>query len=160
MSEPYNPIMRTFCRFRAGVLSCIDVDRHEIRPATPLDALLPEPSRRAVWDRLRRQGMRPPSLEFSERDKRRMAWAVLRGTISAAISLRSLAALLVAFPMALAVYQANRRRAVILPLGMKTVGEAHHLHDPVLRAQRQQLSMDPQRDRAESPLDHRGDPRA
>ena len=119
----YSPIMRTFCQFRAGVLSCIDVDRNKIRPGTPLESLLPEPSRRAVWEHLRRQGLRPPSLEFAERDMRRMAWAVLRGTVSAVVSLRSWAALLVAFPMAFAVYRANRRRAVGLPLGIKSVGE-------------------------------------
>ena len=123
MAESYNPIMRAFCQFRAGVLSCIDIDRHEIRPGTPLESLLPEPSRRAVWDHLRRQGLRLPALEFSERDTRRMAWAVLRGTVSAAVSLRSWAAVLVAFPLALAVYRANRRRAAGLPLGMKNVGE-------------------------------------
>jgi hypothetical protein len=123
MPESYSPIMRTFCQFRAGVLSCIDIDRHEIRPGTPLEVLLPEPSRRAVWEQLHRRGLRLPSLEFSERDKRRMTWAILRGTASAAVTLRSWAALLVAVPIAMAVFRANRRRAIGLPLGMKTVGE-------------------------------------
>jgi hypothetical protein len=123
MAEAYNPIMRTFCEFRAGVLSYIDIDRHDIRPETPLESLLPAPSRRAVWEHLRRQGLRVPSLEFSERDMRRMAWTVLRGTVSAAISLRSWSGLLVAVPLAIAVYRGNRRRAVELPRGVKNVGE-------------------------------------
>ena len=71
MAESYSPIMRTFCQFRACVLTCIDIDRHAIRTGTPLEALLPESIRRGVWDHLRRQGLRLPPLEFSERDTRR-----------------------------------------------------------------------------------------
>jgi len=123
MAEAYNPIMRTFCQFRAGVLNCIDLDRHAIRPDTPLESILPEPSRRAIWKHLRRQGLRLPPLEFSERDKGRMAWRVLMWTVSAVVHLRSWLGFLVAVPLAIAVYRANRRRAVQLPLGVKNVGE-------------------------------------
>jgi hypothetical protein len=123
MAEPYNPIVRTFCQFRASVLSCIDIDRQAIRPGTPLESLLPAPSRRAVWDHLRRQGLRVPPLEFSERDMRRMAWTVLGGTVKAAAILRSWSGLLVAVPLAIAVYRANRRRAVQLSRDVKNVGE-------------------------------------
>jgi hypothetical protein len=123
MTEAYNPIMRTFCQFRAGLLDCVDVDRREIRPSTPLESLLPEPSRRAVWRSLRLRGLWPPSLEFSRRDHRRMTWGVLRVAVSLAITLRNWTALLLVFPLAMIVYRANRRRAVRLPLGLTTVGE-------------------------------------
>ncbi|MGP0065109.1 MAG: hypothetical protein ACLQGP_16115 [Isosphaeraceae bacterium] len=46
MAESYSPIMRTFCQFWAGVLSCVDIDRHAIRIAEclgiNLDAVQPE----------------------------------------------------------------------------------------------------------------------
>ena len=123
MAEAYNPIMRTFCQFRAAVLSCLDIDRHAIRPGTPLESILPVPIRRAVWEDLRRQGLRPPPLEFSRRDLRRMAWAVLRGVVSAGISLQRWSALLAAIPLIVLIYGGYRRRAVELPLGVKSVGD-------------------------------------
>ncbi len=123
MAEAYNPIMRTFCQFRAGVLSCIDIDRHAIRPGTPLESILPAPSRRAVWEHLRRHGLLPPSLEFSKRDLEGVAWAVVRGAVSAGISLQRWSALIAAIPLIIAIYGAHRRQAVELPRGLKNVGE-------------------------------------
>ena len=123
MAETYNPIVRTFCRFRASVLTYLDIDRHVIRPGTPLESILPVPIRRAVWEDLRRQGLRPPALEFSRRDLQGVAWAVFRGVVSAGISLQRWSALLAAIPLIVAVYGAHRRRASELPLGVKNVGE-------------------------------------
>jgi hypothetical protein len=124
MPGPYNPIMRTFCRFRTGLLDRIDVDRREIRPGTPLEALLPEPrSRREVWRHLRRQGLRVPPLELSQRDQRRMAWVMLKAVVSWTISLQRWSGLLLAFPLALVAYWVSRGRAVRFPLGLTTVGE-------------------------------------
>jgi hypothetical protein len=123
MAEAYSPIMRTFCRFRAGVLRYIDIDRHAIRPGTPLEFLLPVPIRRAVWEHLRRHGLRPPALEFSKRDLEGVAWAVLRGAVSAGISLQRWSALFAAIPLIVAIYGAHRRQAVELPRGIKNVGE-------------------------------------
>lgn len=60
MTEPYSPIMRAFCQFRAGVLNCLDVARHDVRPGTPREALLPVSGRRRVWQELRR--INPPYL--------------------------------------------------------------------------------------------------
>ncbi len=123
MAEAYSPIMRTFCQFRAGVLSYLDIDRHAIRPETPLESILPKPIRRAVWENLRQQGLRPPPLEYSPRDLQGMAWAMLRGVVSAGISLQRWSALFAAIPLIVAVYGAHRRRASELPRGAKTVGE-------------------------------------
>ena len=94
MTESYNPIVRTFCQLRAGLLDCLEVDRREIRPGTPLASLVPEPSRRDVWRHLQRQGLRPPPLEFSERDRGRITWSALRAAVSLAIGLRHWSALL------------------------------------------------------------------
>jgi hypothetical protein len=123
MPEAYNPIVRTFCQFRAGLLSCVDVSRHEVRPGTPLETLLPVTRRREVWRQLRRQGLRLPALELSERDRGRNLLRVLRAAVSTAFYLQRWYALLLAFPLALAVYWASRRRAVHFPLGLSTVGE-------------------------------------
>lgn len=121
--DPYSPIVRTFCRFRAGLLASLDVARHDVRPATPLESLLPVERRRAVWEQLRREYLRLPELELSARDRRRNLLSITRMVVSAAVSLRSWQALLLAFPLALAVHWATRRRAVHFPLGLKTVGE-------------------------------------
>jgi hypothetical protein len=123
MAEAYNPIVRMFCQFRAAVLRYLDIDRHAIRPGTPLEAILPVPIRRAVWEHLRRQGLRPPPLQYSTRDLRRMAWEVLRGVVSAGVSLRRWSALAAAMPLIVLIYGGYRRRAVELPREVKNVGE-------------------------------------
>jgi hypothetical protein len=123
MPESYNPIIRTFCQFRAGLRNCIDIDRHEVRPGTPLEAILPEQSRQEVWQELRRRGLRLPDLERSERDGWRIVFRALRAAVSSALFLRRWTALLLVVPLALALSWATRRRAVGLPRGLKTVGE-------------------------------------
>jgi hypothetical protein len=55
MPEAYNPIVRTFGQFRAGLLNRLDIARHEVRPETPLETLLPVGGWREVWNQLRRQ---------------------------------------------------------------------------------------------------------
>jgi hypothetical protein len=52
MTEGYNPIVRVFGRFRAGLVGALDLDRHEVRPQTPLETLIPRHRRREVWRRL------------------------------------------------------------------------------------------------------------
>jgi hypothetical protein len=123
MSDAYNPIVRTFCRLRAGLIDGLGVARHEVRPGTPLEDILPVERRREVWGRLQRQGLRLPALELSERDFRLGFWTVLRATVSAAVYLRSWYALFLALPLAVVVNRVNRRRAVHFPLGLRTVGE-------------------------------------
>ncbi len=108
MPETYNPIVRTFCQFRAGLLKSPDVARHHVRPGTPLDALLPIDGRREVWEQLRRQGLRLPALDLSERDHGRNFWMVLRTTVSSVLYWQRWYALLVAFPLAMVVYWASR----------------------------------------------------
>ncbi len=123
MPEAYNPIMRTFCQFRAGLLKSFDVARHDIRPGTALESLVPLTVRRAVLTQLRRQGLRLPALELSERDRWCSVLHVLRATVSSTLYLQKWYALLVAFPAARAVHWASRRQAVHFPLGLRTVGE-------------------------------------
>ena len=126
MPEAYNPIVRTFCQFRAGLTTSLGVARHDVRPGTPLDALLPIGRRREVWRQLRRQGLRLPSLELSERDRLCNLWVVLAVSVAAGSSAfysQNGYVLLFAIPLALFVYWASRRRAVHFPLGLRTVGE-------------------------------------
>ena len=123
MPESYNPIVRTFGQLRAGLLNSIEIDRHDIRPGTPLEALLPAPRRRQVWRHLQRQGLRLPGLERSERDSRRDALRLLRAVVSSTLYFPWWSAFLLAVPLALAVSWTSRRRAVYFPLGLRTVGE-------------------------------------
>jgi predicted nuclease of predicted toxin-antitoxin system len=41
MDEAYNPIIRTFCQFRAGLRNSLGVARHEIRPGRPSNCSYP-----------------------------------------------------------------------------------------------------------------------
>jgi hypothetical protein len=123
MSAAYNPIVRTFCQFRAEVLENTDVARHEVRPGVSLEALLPVAQRRHLWQRLRERGLKVHALQLSDRDHRRYALAVLMRTASLAFCVRSWFALLVAVPLGLFAFWVSRRRAVHFPLGLKTVGE-------------------------------------
>jgi hypothetical protein len=123
MPEAYSPIVRTFCQLRAGLMSRIEVARHEIRPETPLESLVPESMRREVWQDLQQRGLRMPALEWSERDQRRNLLAALRSAASAAVSLQRWSAMLLVFPLAVIMFWATRRRAVHFPPFVKTVGE-------------------------------------
>jgi hypothetical protein len=123
MPVAYNPIVRTFCKLRAALLSNREIARIEIRPGTALETLMPMGARRLTWRRLQQHGLRMPVLELSERDRRRNCFHVLRGLVSSACYLQTWYALLLIFPLAAAVHWASRRRAVHFPLGLKTVGE-------------------------------------
>jgi hypothetical protein len=41
-----------FYRIRRGIVDTLGIDRHEIKPSTPLQLLLPRSSRRAKWRRI------------------------------------------------------------------------------------------------------------
>src|SRR5262245_44047889 len=123
MHQPYNPIVRTFGQFRAGLVGSLGLARHEVRPGTPLETILPARRRREVWRRLRRQGLRLPALELSPQERARHLVGVLRTAASLALSLQKWPALLLALPLGLLAYAVSRRRAVHLPLGLRTVGE-------------------------------------
>ena len=119
----YNPIVRTFCRFRGALLRSADVPRRDVRPRTPLSALLPSATRREVWHRLQRHGLPLPDLQLSARDARRMVVGVLVATLVLTFALRSSAALLLALPLGCVGYRLSRPRAVEFPLGLGSVGE-------------------------------------
>jgi hypothetical protein len=121
--QKYNPIVRTFGHFRAELVSSLDLARHEVRPAAQLETLIPIQKRREVWRRLRRQGLRVPTLELTPRVRALNTLGVLKTAFSFALGLQKWPALLVAFPLGLVVYWASRRRAVHFPLGLRTVGE-------------------------------------
>jgi hypothetical protein len=123
MTDAYSPIVRTFCRLRSGLTKNPGVARHDVRPATPLDEILPTATRRGAWKQLQRQGLRLPDLEFSGQDHWRNFWIVLKATGSSALHLQSWYALLFALPLMFIVSRARRHRAVQFPLGLSTVGE-------------------------------------
>src|SRR4051812_31630238 len=123
MSHKYNPVVRTFGQVRAALVSSLGLARHEVRPETPLDEVIPVSKRREVWRCLRRQGLRVPGLELPAWEVRLQAFAVAKLAATFALFLRRWSALLVVFPLWLAAYWLTRPRAVNLPLGLRTVGE-------------------------------------
>lgn len=123
MPPQYNPIVRTFGRFRAGLLDRLGVGRREVRPNSPLEELIPAHERREVWRHLRRQGLRVPARRLTQAERAWGLFGVLKTTASLVLGLQSWAALLAALPLGLAAYFANRRRAVQFPLHLRTVGE-------------------------------------
>jgi hypothetical protein len=123
MPQEYNPIVRTFCRFRAGLVDALGLDRHEVRPGAALADLIPVRRRRDVWRRLRREGLRVPGLELSPQARARATLGVLKTVVSLALSLQQWSALLSGLPLGLAAYWLTRRQAVHFPLGITTVGE-------------------------------------
>jgi hypothetical protein len=123
MAQMYNPIVRTFGRFRAGLVGSLGLTRQEVRPGTLLETLLPARRRREVWQRLRQQGLQMPALELSPQERAQYTVGVLKAAVSFALWLQSWPALLAVFPLGLLAYGMSRRRAVQFPLGLKTVRE-------------------------------------
>src|SRR5262245_47443405 len=82
MPQEYNPIVRTFGRFRAELLRHLDIARHAIRPETPLESLLPVERRREIWQQLDRRGLQLPPLGLPGRDYERNVFGILRATLS------------------------------------------------------------------------------
>src|SRR5262245_58600113 len=56
MAPAYNPIVRTFCRFRAVLVGSLGIDRRLVHPRTPLDDLIPVERRGEALRRLREAG--------------------------------------------------------------------------------------------------------
>jgi hypothetical protein len=123
MAPSYNPIVRTFGQFRAALVDSLGIDRRHVHPRAALDALIPGQHRREVWRRLRRHGLRMPALELSPGERARHTLAVSKVAVSLALGLQHWLALLAAFPLGLLAYGLSRRRAVHLPLRLRTVGE-------------------------------------
>jgi hypothetical protein len=129
MAPAYNPIVRTFCHFRAVLVGTLGIDRRLVHPRTPIDVLIPEAQRGEVLQRLREGGLRAPALE------RRIQEYPLCGVVPVAVSLVGIVSLalqswlvfLLAVPWLLGLvvlaFRVTRTRVVSLPLGPRTVGE-------------------------------------
>jgi hypothetical protein len=123
MTDSYNPIMRTFGRVRAALLRSLDVARHEVRPGADLETLIPAPVRRAAWRTLRRDGLPVPALQLTPLERKVRTAVVLKTARSFILWPQQWPALVVAVPLGVLEYWASCRRAVRLPLGLKTLGE-------------------------------------
>jgi hypothetical protein len=125
--QHYNPVVRTFNRLRAGLVSSLGVDRRHIRPDMPLELLLPVEERREVWRHLRQAGLDAPWLELSPRDQALTTVVAVKTVVSLAVAFQAWWLLLglpcAAYPLLLLAYDATRSRAVHFPLGLTTVGE-------------------------------------
>jgi hypothetical protein len=87
MSEPflYNPIVRTFGQVRAEILSVQDLHRHDVRPNTNLEEILPAKARRQLWQNLQRRGFRLTELHYSKKQTRRHCFAAWLATAKFAL---------------------------------------------------------------------------
>src|SRR5262245_31547095 len=104
MTEFYNPIVRTFNRLRAGLLASLDVPREVIRPATPLEMLIPVERRREIWDTLGRGGLNVPALGLPNSIENASVVAWLATTASFALWLHEWTALLSGYSFARILY--------------------------------------------------------
>lgn len=59
----YNPIVRSFNRYREAFRTAADVPRASIRPDTRLDSLVPRERRQVVWAAVEKRGLRMPPLQ-------------------------------------------------------------------------------------------------
>src|SRR5262245_57624181 len=123
MQATYNPIVRMFGRFRAGLVDSLGVARQEVHPGTTLESILPVETRRKVWRRLRARGVPVPELELPPRESSRQILEVLRTTASIALWLRRWLALLLVVPLGMLAYRVSRHWAIHFPLGVRTVGD-------------------------------------
>jgi hypothetical protein len=123
VSGHYNPIVRNFGRLRAALVSALDLDRHEVRPSTPLAALLPVERRRELWRQMRLQGVPLPGLRLTRPACRWYTLAVVTTVLAFALWLQKWSALLLATSLGQFAYKLSRRHAVYFPLGLGTVGE-------------------------------------
>src|SRR5262249_37855949 len=81
------------------------------------------PGRGQVGTRRGGQGWRAPPLELPPREALIAALGVLREVACLAVLLHRWSALLLALPLGLVARWASRPRAVVFPLGLRTVGE-------------------------------------
>jgi hypothetical protein len=123
MTPSYNPIVRTFGLLRGGLVHCLDLPRHAIRPGTRLETLIPVERRREAWELLRREGVDVPALKLPNGLENASIFAVLATTASFALLLREWTALLSGISFGRIAYTLTRPWATCIPLGLATVGE-------------------------------------
>jgi hypothetical protein len=129
MAPAYNPIVRTFCRFRAVLVDTLGIDRRRVHPRTPLDDLIPEERRAEALQRLREAWLRAPALERRVRQYP-LCWVVpvaFSVVVVVALALQSwlvfLASLPLLFGLVVLAFRVTRTRVFSVPLGPRTVGE-------------------------------------
>ena len=123
MTVDYNPIARTFGQLRAVLVERLDLARHEVRPSTLLETIIPESERGEVWRELRRRGIGVPPLELSERERRLEGWFGLVVLISLVSAWWFSFSLVLTIITAVVLGGNSRRRTVEIPWGIRTVGE-------------------------------------
>jgi hypothetical protein len=128
MAPAYNPIVRTFCRFRAALVGTLGIDRRLVHPRTPLDVLIPVARRGEVLERLREAEFRDPTLERRIREYPLCGVVAVKvAVVIVTLALQPWLAFLLALPLlcglvVLAV-RVRRTRVIPVPLGPRTVGE-------------------------------------
>ncbi|MGL4462936.1 MAG: hypothetical protein ACRDD1_15565 [Planctomycetia bacterium] len=62
MTGGYNPIVRSYNRYRAALGEILGASRRDLRPGARLDNLVPPERRKEVWKELRARGLDMPDL--------------------------------------------------------------------------------------------------
>jgi hypothetical protein len=58
------PTSHTYYRLRRSLMSTLELSRHDIAPAARLEDIVPRDRRRAVWRRLRMDGLELPGCPY------------------------------------------------------------------------------------------------
>ncbi|MBX9581551.1 MAG: hypothetical protein K2X87_14720 [Gemmataceae bacterium] len=124
MSEWYNPIVRTFNRYRVALRESAGLPRERVVASARLDALIPRDQRRAVWAGLRARGLETPDLELSTAT--RAGWTVAVLAVAGAVGVwvgNGWAAAAVIIPACYVAFRLSRPWAKSFPPYVRTVGE-------------------------------------
>jgi hypothetical protein len=62
----YNPVVRNFCRVRRILVETLGLSRHDVRPTSTFNMLIPREQRGRVWEQFRREKIDVDSLGFSD----------------------------------------------------------------------------------------------
>jgi hypothetical protein len=117
MAEFYNPIVRTFGELRSSLMRITGRARHEIRPSTYLDELLPVKTRRAAWEELQHDWSALRPLKLPDPFGPIAFFTGLFGAIILSFALKTIV------PVGIMVFIATRPWAREFPLKQQTVGD-------------------------------------
>jgi hypothetical protein len=122
MTQYYNPIIRSFARLRA-ILVSMGLPRSSIRPDAELESLVPLEMRREIWSQIQSEDSRIPGLDISKKTFWVLALFVLVSMIALVVCLRTPNALFVIIPLGFIAREVSRPWAVHFPSGIRTMGE-------------------------------------
>ena len=147
MTTNYCPTARNFYRLRTALLQVLPLSRHDIRPSSRLDDLIPLNKRRVVWTRLRSNGLSPPQLVLSPLMDKLALVSTLPATIATALWFQSCWALFFIVPWVwIALWVTRPWAKYINPAGPMAVADfviymTRFHHSPTYRWSRREIEV-------------------